>query len=192
MSKTYHPAKVIIIFCLLFLLSTQSTLAKHNAASLQRHRRYPIRQNALAPRAPSASGTTHIVTTASDNGAGSLRQAIDDAASGGPLVEVVADGGHGGDGGIGVGVDGGGTSLELASGGGLKGGRWVASALRYSRPILPRSMLSWGVTLGQGFDLVVKGSFDQPGDPEICRVPPQAIYDAGLALGKMADVHHKP
>ena len=41
---------------------------------------------------------------------------------------------------------------------------------------------------GQGFDLVVKGSFDQPGDPEICRVPPQAIYDAGLALGKMADV----
>ncbi|MGB1252860.1 MAG: maleate cis-trans isomerase family protein [Candidatus Promineifilaceae bacterium] len=41
---------------------------------------------------------------------------------------------------------------------------------------------------GQGFELVVKGSFDQPGDPQICRVPPQAVYDAALALGQMADV----
>ena len=40
----------------------------------------------------------------------------------------------------------------------------------------------------QGFDIVVKGSFKQPGDPEICRVPPQAIYDAGLVLGQEADV----
>jgi maleate isomerase len=40
----------------------------------------------------------------------------------------------------------------------------------------------------QGFELVAKGSFNQPGDPQICRVPPQAIYDAGLKLGQMADV----
>ncbi len=40
----------------------------------------------------------------------------------------------------------------------------------------------------QGFDLITKGSFNQPGDPQICRVPPQAIYDAGLALGQMAEV----
>ena len=37
---------------------------------------------------------------------------------------------------------------------------------------------------GQGFDLVAMGSFNQAGDPEISRIPPQAIYDAGLALGK--------
>jgi maleate isomerase len=40
----------------------------------------------------------------------------------------------------------------------------------------------------QGFELVAKGSFNQPGDPQICRVPPQAIYDAGLKLGQMVDV----
>jgi len=40
----------------------------------------------------------------------------------------------------------------------------------------------------QGFDIVVKGSFKQPGDPEICRVPPDAILQAGLELGR-ADVH---
>ena len=40
----------------------------------------------------------------------------------------------------------------------------------------------------QGFELVVKGSFNQPGDPQICRVPPEAVYEAALALGRMADV----
>ena len=35
----------------------------------------------------------------------------------------------------------------------------------------------------QGFEIVVKGSFKQPGDPEIVRVPPEAIYEAGLELG---------
>lgn len=39
----------------------------------------------------------------------------------------------------------------------------------------------------QGFDIVVKGSFKQPGDPRIVRIPPEAIYEAGLALGKSAD-----
>lgn len=36
---------------------------------------------------------------------------------------------------------------------------------------------------GQGFEIVVKGSFKQPGDPEIVCIPPEAIYAAGLALG---------
>ena len=36
---------------------------------------------------------------------------------------------------------------------------------------------------GQGFDIVAKGSFKQRGDPDIVRVPPQAVYEAGLALG---------
>ena len=40
----------------------------------------------------------------------------------------------------------------------------------------------------QGFELVAKGSFDQPSDSQICRVPPQAVYDAALALGQMAGV----
>lgn len=40
----------------------------------------------------------------------------------------------------------------------------------------------------QGFDVVEKASFDQPGDPYIGRVPPQAIYDAGLALGRSSNV----
>lgn len=35
----------------------------------------------------------------------------------------------------------------------------------------------------QGFDIVVKGSFKQPGDPQIVRVPPEAILQAGLELG---------
>lgn len=39
---------------------------------------------------------------------------------------------------------------------------------------------------GQGFDLTAMGSFNQAGEPEISRVPPQAIFDAGLALGKSA------
>ena len=40
---------------------------------------------------------------------------------------------------------------------------------------------------GQGFDIAVKGSFKQPGDPEITRIPPDAIYEAGVQLGS-ADV----
>ena len=40
---------------------------------------------------------------------------------------------------------------------------------------------------GQGFDIVVKGSFKQNGDPQITRVPPEAIFEAGCELGK-ADV----
>lgn len=36
----------------------------------------------------------------------------------------------------------------------------------------------------QGFDIGVKGSFKQRGDPQICRIPPQAMYDAGEKLGK--------
>jgi maleate isomerase len=35
---------------------------------------------------------------------------------------------------------------------------------------------------GQGFDIAVKGSFKQPGDPEITRVPPDAIFEAGVKL----------
>jgi len=41
---------------------------------------------------------------------------------------------------------------------------------------------------GQGFDLAAMGSFNQVGDPEISRVPPQAIYDAALTLGKRNDI----
>ena len=37
---------------------------------------------------------------------------------------------------------------------------------------------------GQGFDIVVRGSFKQTGDPQITRVPPEAIYKAGVELGK--------
>lgn len=40
----------------------------------------------------------------------------------------------------------------------------------------------------QGFDLMAMGSFNQAGDPEISRVPPQAIYDAALTLGNRNDV----
>ena len=40
---------------------------------------------------------------------------------------------------------------------------------------------------GQGFDIVVRGSFKQNGDPQITRVPPEAIYEAGVALGKHKD-----
>jgi maleate isomerase len=38
-----------------------------------------------------------------------------------------------------------------------------------------------------GFDIVARGSFKRHGDPEICRIPPEDIYRAGVALGK-ADV----
>ena len=34
-----------------------------------------------------------------------------------------------------------------------------------------------------GFEIAVKGSFKQNGDPEICRVPPADIFRAGLELG---------
>ncbi len=40
---------------------------------------------------------------------------------------------------------------------------------------------------GEGFDIVVRGSFKQKGDPQITRVPPEAIYEAGVALGKHKD-----
>ncbi|MEM7223199.1 MAG: Asp/Glu racemase [Pseudomonadota bacterium] len=36
---------------------------------------------------------------------------------------------------------------------------------------------------GQGFEIALKGSFKQAGDPEICRVPPNDIFRAGLELG---------
>ncbi len=38
-----------------------------------------------------------------------------------------------------------------------------------------------------GFDIAVKGSFKQTGDSQICRIPPDAIYDAGVELAN-ADV----
>ena len=41
---------------------------------------------------------------------------------------------------------------------------------------------------GEGFELAVMGSFGQAGDPEISRIPPQAIYDAACALAKSADI----
>ena len=41
---------------------------------------------------------------------------------------------------------------------------------------------------GQGFEVVVKGSFKQRGDPNIVRVPPEAIFEAGLALAASAPV----
>jgi len=41
---------------------------------------------------------------------------------------------------------------------------------------------------GQGFELGAMGSFNQAGDPEISRVPPQAIYDAALALGQASEI----
>jgi maleate isomerase len=31
----------------------------------------------------------------------------------------------------------------------------------------------------RGFDIAAKGSFKKPGDPQICRIPAQAIYAAG-------------
>ena len=40
----------------------------------------------------------------------------------------------------------------------------------------------------QGFDIVDKASFKQAGDPQIVRVPPQAIYAAGLELGRSPQV----
>lgn len=36
----------------------------------------------------------------------------------------------------------------------------------------------------QGFDIVDKGSFKQCGDPNIVRIPPQAIFEAGLQLAR--------
>ena len=39
----------------------------------------------------------------------------------------------------------------------------------------------------QGMEVVVKGSFNQAGDPQICRVPPKAIFQAGVEFGK-ADI----
>ena len=41
---------------------------------------------------------------------------------------------------------------------------------------------------GQGFEILVKGAFKQAGDPQITKVPPQAIYDAGVELAREADV----
>ena len=41
---------------------------------------------------------------------------------------------------------------------------------------------------GQGFDIVAKGSFKQCGDPHIVRVPPSAIYEAGLDLASAPDI----
>ncbi len=35
----------------------------------------------------------------------------------------------------------------------------------------------------QGFDITFKGSFEQVGDPQICRVPAEDIYKAGVKLG---------
>ncbi|MDH3376656.1 MAG: Asp/Glu racemase [Gammaproteobacteria bacterium] len=40
-----------------------------------------------------------------------------------------------------------------------------------------------GYIEARGFDIAAKGSFKQPGDPQICRISPQAIYAAGQQLG---------
>lgn len=40
----------------------------------------------------------------------------------------------------------------------------------------------------QGFEIVAKASFNQKVDARITRVPPQAIYDAGLELGRAPEV----
>jgi len=37
---------------------------------------------------------------------------------------------------------------------------------------------------GQGFEIAERASFKQPNDPAIARVPPEAIYRAGVALGR--------
>jgi len=37
------------------------------------------------------------------------------------------------------------------------------------------------------FEIVTKGSFKQVGDPEICRIPPSAIYEAALSFAE-ADI----
>jgi len=37
---------------------------------------------------------------------------------------------------------------------------------------------------GQGFEIADRASFKQPNDPAIARVPPEAIYRAGVALGR--------
>ena len=37
---------------------------------------------------------------------------------------------------------------------------------------------------GQGFDIVERASFKQPNDPAIARVPPEAIHQAGVELGR--------
>ena len=41
-----------------------------------------------------------------------------------------------------------------------------------------------GYMVKQGFDVIAKGSFKQLGDPQMCRIPPDAIYNAGLTLGQ--------
>lgn len=40
-----------------------------------------------------------------------------------------------------------------------------------------------GYIAGQGLDIAEKGSFKQRGDPEMCRVSAQSIYEAGMKLG---------
>ncbi|MEM7534345.1 MAG: Asp/Glu racemase [Chloroflexota bacterium] len=41
---------------------------------------------------------------------------------------------------------------------------------------------------GQGFDLMALGSFKRTTDPEVCRIRPRDIYDAGAMLGKSAQI----
>jgi maleate isomerase len=41
-----------------------------------------------------------------------------------------------------------------------------------------------GYVAAQGFEIVERGSFKQTSDPTISRVPPEAIYQAGVALGR--------
>ncbi|MGI9303955.1 MAG: maleate cis-trans isomerase family protein [Gammaproteobacteria bacterium] len=36
----------------------------------------------------------------------------------------------------------------------------------------------------RGFDITAKGSFKQQGDPQMCRISPRTIYDAGMQLGR--------
>jgi len=40
-----------------------------------------------------------------------------------------------------------------------------------------------GYIAGKGLDIAVKGSFKQRGDPEMCRISPESIYEAGMKLG---------
>jgi maleate isomerase len=41
---------------------------------------------------------------------------------------------------------------------------------------------------GQGFEILAKGSFKQAGGPVIARIPPEDVYEAGVALGGTAGV----
>lgn len=41
---------------------------------------------------------------------------------------------------------------------------------------------------GQGFEILAKGSFKQPGGKAIARIPPEYVFEAGVALGATAGI----